>query len=77
MSFQLCYAGPLVRIKQALTRLKQEVQQMEVRIGVVSWVLSFVCLPFVSFFSLCTSKTKKMIGKGFQVDLDFVELSMT
>ncbi|XP_020602976.1 intraflagellar transport protein 57 homolog [Orbicella faveolata] len=28
-------AGPLVRIKQALTRLKQEVQQMEVRIGVV------------------------------------------
>lgn len=31
-------AGPLVRIKQALTRLKQEVQQMEVRIGVVCLV---------------------------------------
>lgn len=29
------HAGPLVRIKQALTRLKQEVQQMDVRIGVV------------------------------------------
>ncbi|XP_067040512.1 intraflagellar transport protein 57 homolog [Acropora muricata] len=28
-------AGPLVRIKQASTRLKQEVQQMDVRIGVV------------------------------------------
>ena len=32
-------AGPLVRIKQALTRLKQEVQQMDVRIGVVSLVV--------------------------------------
>ena len=31
-------AGPLVRIKQALTRLKQEVQQMDVRIGVVCLV---------------------------------------
>ena len=28
-------AGPLVRIKQALTRLKGECTQMEVRIGVV------------------------------------------
>lgn len=33
--------GPLVRIKQALTRLKQEVQQMDVRIGVVSFVDPF------------------------------------
>ena len=31
--------GPLVRIKQALTRLKQEVQQMDVRIGVVCVLL--------------------------------------
>lgn len=77
MSFQLCYAGPLVRIKQALTRLKQEVQQMEVRIGVVSWVLSFVCLPFVFVLFIMYFKDQKMIGKGFQVDLDFVELSMT
>jgi len=29
-------AGPLVRIKQSLTRLKAESTQMEVRIGVVS-----------------------------------------
>ena len=28
-------AGPLVRIKQALTRLKAECTQMDVRIGVV------------------------------------------
>ena len=28
-------AGPLVRIKQSLTRLKTESTQMEVRIGVV------------------------------------------
>ena len=28
-------AGPLVRIKQALTRLKTECTQMDVRIGVV------------------------------------------
>ena len=45
-------AGPLVRIKQALTRLKQEVQQMDVRIGVVSFVVvdstveSFFCDVF-------------------------------
>jgi hypothetical protein len=32
----LIILGPLVRIKQSLTRLRQEVQQMEVRIGVVS-----------------------------------------
>ena len=29
-------AGPLVRIKQALTRLKAECTQMDIRIGVVS-----------------------------------------
>ena len=29
-------AGPLVRIKQALTRLRSECTQMDVRIGVVS-----------------------------------------
>ena len=29
-------AGPLVKIKQALTRLKAESTQMEIRIGVVS-----------------------------------------
>ena len=29
-------AGPLVKIKQSLTRLKSECTQMEVRIGVVS-----------------------------------------
>ena len=29
-------AGPLVRVKQALTRLKTECTQMDVRIGVVS-----------------------------------------
>lgn len=35
-SFFVCLlTGPLVRIKQALTRLKQEVTQMDVRIGVV------------------------------------------
>ena len=28
-------AGPLVRVKQALTRLKAECTQMDVRIGVV------------------------------------------
>ena len=39
-SHLICFdVGPLVRIKQALTRLKQEVQQMEVRIGVVCIVL--------------------------------------
>jgi hypothetical protein len=31
-------AGPLVRVKQALTRLKSECTQMDVRIGVVSIV---------------------------------------
>jgi hypothetical protein len=30
------FKGPLVRIKQALTRLKSDVSQMELRIGVVS-----------------------------------------
>lgn len=35
-SFFVCLlTGPLVRIKQALTRLKQEVTQMDVRIGLV------------------------------------------
>lgn len=29
-------AGPLVRVKQALTRLKTECTQMDIRIGVVS-----------------------------------------
>lgn len=33
--FVCLLTGPLVRIKQALTRLKQEVTQMDVRIGVV------------------------------------------
>ena len=33
--FARLLTGPLVRIKQALTRLKQEVTQMDVRIGVV------------------------------------------
>lgn len=33
--FSLSFQGPLVRIKQALTRLKSEVSQMELRIGVV------------------------------------------
>ena len=38
--------GPLVRIKQALTRLKSDVSQMELRTGVVSCfddILLHVC----------------------------------
>ena len=31
-------AGPLVRVKQALTRIKGECTQMDIRIGVVSHV---------------------------------------
>ncbi len=36
-------AGPLVKIKQSLTRLKVESTQMEVRMGVVSAVTVFNC----------------------------------
>ena len=32
-------SGPLVRIKQALTRLRAETQQMELRIGVIQHIL--------------------------------------
>lgn len=32
-------AGPLVKIKQALTRLKNETMSMEIRIGVVQHTL--------------------------------------
>ena len=31
------FTGPVVQIKQALTRLKNECKQMEVQIGLVSW----------------------------------------
>ena len=41
-------AGPLVRIKQALTRIKTECTQMDVRIGVVREKLHSVCNTFLS-----------------------------
>ena len=40
-------AGPLVRVKQALTRLKTECTQMDIRIGVVSKTTSLILLGFI------------------------------
>ena len=37
-------AGPLVKIKQALTRLKNECVEMQVRTGVVSLCVALMCM---------------------------------
>jgi hypothetical protein len=46
------FKGPLVRIKQALTRLKSDVSQMELRIGVVSILSIDVVYDFHGFLQL-------------------------
>ena len=74
--------GPLVRIKQALTRLKQEVQQMEVRIGVVSLMLFVLHSPTsfpVSLFFLLPGDGKKRdpgneIAHSFKLCLETKQL---
>lgn len=41
---QYTIAGPLVRIKQALTRVQAENTEMDLRIGVVrTYVLTYIC----------------------------------
>ena len=74
--------GPLVRIKQALTRLKQEVQQMEVRIGVVSLMLFVLHSPTSfpgSLFFLLPGDGKKRdpgneIAHSFKLHLGMKQL---
>ena len=54
-------AGPLVRVKQALTRLKTECTQMDIRIGVVSRMTQYkasgtMCLCInVVLIAICIS----------------------
>ena len=58
-------AGPLVRVKQALTRLKAECTQMDVRIGVVSTGSSLIPKPLPRFglgTRLVNSKTLQAVG---------------
>ena len=37
--FFVCYIAPLVKIKQSLQKLRQEISQMDIRIGVVNHIL--------------------------------------
>ena len=38
--YYCCYTGPVVRVKQGLTKLKNECTQMDIQIGLVRAILS-------------------------------------
>lgn len=61
-------AGPLVKIKQALTRLKNECVEMQVRTGVVS----FVCGPHMD----CIMQRRRSNRVKFDVVMILISLTM-